>query len=205
MGNTKKRPFKWVAGWLCLDFVNTKNWDSHDPIYERFHHYPDLVQWNDEAGLLTTWEVHQLFEMAEKHPTEAEAVFEQGLTLRTLIHQIFSAIATEQMPPAADLAQLNTALLDILALSKIIQHEEGFKWAWAGQTEAPERVLWPLLRSTTELLTTGQLQRVGQCAGSSCGWLFLDTSRNHSRRWCQMQHCGNQAKARRYYQRKRVG
>ena len=53
------------------------------------------------------------------------------------------------------------------------------------------------------LLTDAELQRVRQCAGDPCGWLFYDTSRNRRRRWCTMEGCGNRAKARRYYQRRR--
>ncbi|MCB0153982.1 MAG: CGNR zinc finger domain-containing protein, partial [Anaerolineae bacterium] len=56
--------------------------------------------------------------------------------------------------------------------------------------------------SAAELLTSDRLNRVGQCAGESCGWLFLDTTRNHSRRWCEMEHCGNRAKAKRHYRRR---
>jgi predicted RNA-binding Zn ribbon-like protein len=44
--------------------------------------------------------------------------------------------------------------------------------------------------------------RVRQCGGENCGWLFLDTSRNRSRQWCDMRDCGNLAKVRRFRQRR---
>jgi predicted RNA-binding Zn ribbon-like protein len=66
-------------------------------------------------------------------------------------------------------------------------------------------MLWPVARSAADLLTSAEeLARVGQCADDrGCGWLFFDTSRNHSRRWCAMKDCGNRAKARRHYRRQR--
>ncbi|MCL4370559.1 MAG: CGNR zinc finger domain-containing protein [Chloroflexi bacterium] len=66
-------------------------------------------------------------------------------------------------------------------------------------------MLWPVARSAGELLTSSELGRVRKCAGYPCGRLFLDTSRNQSRRWCDMKSCGNLAKARRHYARIRAG
>jgi predicted RNA-binding Zn ribbon-like protein len=56
-----------------------------------------------------------------------------------------------------------------------------------------------------ELLRTVDLVQVRVCplAEGGCGWLFLDRSRNGSRRWCSMEDCGAQAKARRLNDRRR--
>jgi predicted RNA-binding Zn ribbon-like protein len=64
-------------------------------------------------------------------------------------------------------------------------------------------MLAPIVKSAADLLLSDMLDRVKQCEGDPCGWLFLDTSRNRSRRWCSMEDCGNRAKARRFYQRKK--
>lgn len=202
----ERRPFKWVGGWLCLDFVDSKNWDSHDPVYERFHGYEDLVRWNEAAGRLSELEGQQLLTQAAQQPTPAAHIFEQGLALRQVIHRVFATIAREDAPAEADLARLNEHLAGLLARSKInqISAEHGFTWAWAGPSDALERVLWPIAWSAAELLTSDKLGRVGQCAGESCGWLFLDTTRNRSRRWCEMEHCGNRAKAKRHYRRRKA-
>lgn len=47
------------------------------------------------------------------------------------------------------------------------------------------------------------VDRVRECAGESCDVVYLDTSRNRSRRWCSMERCGARAKASAYYQRHR--
>ena len=74
-------------------------------------------------------------------------------------------------------------------------------WGGAGSVDALERVLWPVVRSAADLLTSPERGRVRRCGGANCDWLFMDNSRNHSRRWCDMGSCGNRAKARRYYAR----
>jgi predicted RNA-binding Zn ribbon-like protein len=75
-------------------------------------------------------------------------------------------------------------------------------WTWAAADDALEAPLWPILRSAAEILTSEDRQQVRECAGTACTWLFLDRSRNRSRRWCSMESCGNREKARRHYRRK---
>ncbi|MBN1859137.1 CGNR zinc finger domain-containing protein [Candidatus Bipolaricaulota bacterium] len=81
--------------------------------------------------------------------------------------------------------------------------EERFQWGWSDAEDQLEWPVWILARSAADLLTSDERDRVRRCAGPDCGWLFVDISRNHSRRWCDMADCGNRAKARRSYARKR--
>jgi predicted RNA-binding Zn ribbon-like protein len=84
--------------------------------------------------------------------------------------------------------------------------EGGFRWGWDEESDSLTKVLWPVAKAAADLLTSEghALKRLHQCAASDCGWLFIDMSRNHSRRWCDMSNCGNVAKARRHYHRKKV-
>jgi predicted RNA-binding Zn ribbon-like protein len=200
----ERPPFKAVGGWLCLDFVNSVNWDSPERAAERFFDYTDLVRWGQFAAALTEAEAQQLLRAAAGRPGEAAAVYEQALALRATIHRIFAAVANGSSPAAGDLAALNAALAEALAHARLVASGSGFTWSWAGAPESLARPLWLVVGSAAALLTSEQLARVGQCAGESCGWLFLDTSRNRSRRWCEMEHCGNRAKARRHYRRKQA-
>jgi predicted RNA-binding Zn ribbon-like protein len=140
---------------------------------------------------------------AEVHPAQASAVLDQAIALRETIYRIFSAVATGRSPEAADLAALNAAISQAMAHLRIIETPAGFVWGWDGGDDALDQMLWPVVRSAADLLTSKELERVGECAEHQrCGWLFLDVSRNHSRRWCSMELCGNRAKVRRHYQRK---
>ena len=89
-------------------------------------------------------------------------------------------------------------------LKRIGSEADSFTWEWTGDEAALDRMLWPVVGSAADLLTSEDLDRVGECQGDGCGWLFIDMSRNHSRRWCDMGDCGNRAKARRHYRRKKA-
>ncbi len=86
---------------------------------------------------------------------------------------------------------------------QLIQKGGSYTWGWDNQTLSLESILWPISYSAAELLKQGDLRRIGECADvDGCGWLFFDTTKNHSRRWCDMKDCGNRDKVRRYYKRK---
>ncbi|MCK4470533.1 MAG: CGNR zinc finger domain-containing protein, partial [Anaerolineae bacterium] len=93
-------------------------------------------------------------------------------------------------------------LHEALSRLEIRPSADRFEWAWVLGENDLDRMLWPIVRSAAELLTSGDLRKVRQCAREGCDWLFVDASKNHSRRWCSMNMCGSRVKARRYYQRK---
>ncbi len=121
--------------------------------------------------------------------------------LREAIFRVFSAIARESSPPTEATRRLNEALPQALARLRLVEDEPGFRWDWE-EDDALDRVLWPVVRSAAELLTSDQLDRVRECAAEDCAWLFIDGSKNRSRRWCDMAVCGNRSKVRRFRERR---
>jgi predicted RNA-binding Zn ribbon-like protein len=190
-----------MGGRLSLDFANTADWHASDQSVEFLTSYHELLAWSRHVGILTGHQVQQLVKEAAHRPADASAVLERAIALREAVYRIFSAVSHGHGPLAADLAALNDELSTALAQSRIIAAAEGFAWEWAGPDDALDRMLWPVLHDVADLLTSPELGRVGQCADDRCGWLFLDASRNRSRRWCSMEACGNRAKARRHYRR----
>jgi predicted RNA-binding Zn ribbon-like protein len=209
---TNAGTLKLLGGRLSLDFVNTADWHASDHPVQFLTSYSDLVAWSQHVGILTDHQVQRLLKEATRRPVDATAVLERAIALREAIYRIFSAISHGRPPQAADLATFNAELSRALAQSRIVSTlqqaqdtaAEGFAWDWAGAEDALDWMLWPVVHDVAGLLTSEELDRVGQCADDRCGWLFLDTSRNRSRRWCSMQDCGNRAKARRHYRRKRA-
>jgi len=201
---TKAGTLKLLGGRLSLDFVNTADWHASDHPVEFLTSYSDLVAWSQHVGILTDHQAQRLLKKAARRPGDASTVLERAITLREAIYRIFSAISRGRPPQAADLATFNVELSEALAQSRIVSTAEGFTWDWADAEEALDWMLWPVAHDAAGLLTSEELDRVGQCADDRCGWLFLDTSRNRSRRWCSMEDCGNRAKARRHYKRKRA-
>ncbi len=193
-----------LGGRLCLDFANTVDWHASDRPEELLTSYEELVAWSQQAGILTGEQAQSLLHQAAERPNEAEAALQQAIALREAIYGVFAAIAHGLSPRESDLSALNAALSEALVHSRIAPTEAGFVWQWVGEEDALDRPLWSIARSAAELLTSDEVRQVGQCADDrGCGWLFVDASRNHSRRWCSIKGCGNRAKARRHYARKR--
>lgn len=205
---------KRVGGRPCLDFVNTvggrisragsrRGKDYADGIVgERLPSYEALLRWSTFADVLSTREASLLARQASARPGEAAAVHERSLTVREAMYRIFKAAIEGWSPQPEDLSALNREL-QIARNHERLVASPGFEWKW-DHPQALDRVLWPVVRSAAELLTSPDLERVGQCPGERCGWLFLDTSRSRRRQWCDMAECGTLAKVRRFRQKRQA-
>jgi predicted RNA-binding Zn ribbon-like protein len=190
--------FELDAGRLCLDFANTR-----DSSGEHVASYADLLAFARQSHLITPRNADWLQAAAGADPSNAQSVLDRALQLRAAIYAIFSALAANHVPPDAGLQELNAELGLTLGHARVLREDDGYRWGWAGQAlDAP---LWPVTRSAADVLTSDlDRPRIRECGGSECQWLFLDTSKNRSRQWCSMAACGNRAKARRHYQRRRT-
>jgi predicted RNA-binding Zn ribbon-like protein len=196
-----------VGGALCLDFVNTLNGHLDGPLgaprHEYLLDYRDLVLWSRHVGILTQDEASLLLAQAGQRQGEAQLALERVVSLRETLYRIFKSIASDLPLGQADLDTLDQARLKILAQSRLVPKSDGFRIEWQGEPESLDRMLAPLILSAVELLTSNELGRLRECDGEVCDWLFVDKSRNHLRRWCSMDHCGNRAKSRRQYARRK--
>lgn len=192
---------KLLGGRLCLDFINTIDPRAGEEAREYLTSYAELVAWSRHTNILADRQARHLIKEAARRTQDAALVLKKAITLREAIYRIFLAIANERQPNEGDLTELNNALSEALAQLRIAPGAAGFVYVWNGDRAALDRMLWPVAQSAGELLTSDELNRVRECPGDKCGWLFMDLSRNNSRRWCDMNVCGNRAKSRRHYQR----
>jgi len=197
------KTFDFESGHLALDFANTLEWHASEHPVERLASYADLLAWAQAAGLVDDRQARALLELSSTNPEAAQAAYQRALALREALYRLFSALAAQQPPDVDDLGRLTAALADSVEHGRLEHGPAGFSWSWPA-ADSCDRPLWPVARAAADLLQDEQLQRVGECADDrGCGYLFLDTSRNHSRRWCSMESCGNRAKARSHYRRAR--
>lgn len=193
-----------LGGELCLDFANTVEPRLGDHRSDYLASYADLVRWARHAGSLSEEEAQRLLLEAEDKPSEAGATWERAVALRETVYRVFSALAEGEQPEASDLEVLTAAHREALAHYSVVPTASSFRW---DRVEGDELggPLWAVALSATRLLTSGELERVKACptGEGGCGWLFYDTSKNKSRRWCSMAECGSRAKMRRLYARKR--
>jgi predicted RNA-binding Zn ribbon-like protein len=189
---------------ICLNFANTVDWHASENPQETLHTYADLVEWSRKSGLVTEAEAKNLKRESEADPAQADRALERAITLREAVYRIFAASAKRDPPAEGDLAELNRSLSKLSRGAGLQKTPQGFVWDWKLDRASMDLPLGAVAISAAELLVSADLERVGQCADEhGCGWLFLDTSRNHSRRWCDSKDCGNRERQRRHYERTR--
>ncbi|HEY3474890.1 MAG TPA: ABATE domain-containing protein [Anaerolineales bacterium] len=190
------------SGHPSLEFTNTVNNHASDQPGETLFQYEDVLVWGKRVGLLRAEQADRLARKAARQPKEAARVFAALLDLREAIYRIFVAQTKGRAPAQEDLKVLNSALSHLTRGAQVVHAAGRFEWQWNVDEDALEAPIWLIARSAVDLMTSEHVQRVGQCADEDgCGWLFVDTSKNHSRRWCDIDDCGNRAKQRRYQKR----
>jgi predicted RNA-binding Zn ribbon-like protein len=197
-------PFRFNAGRLCLDFTNTVRFRPVSERHDLINAYDDLIAWARQATILTAGEAAALGARAAAHPREATVALGRARTVREAAYALFSAQAAKLPPPSDDLRTLNRAIAPAMAQAGLTPAGPRFEWGWPGAEPDLDRITWWVTRSAAELLTSEALTFIRECASYDCGWLFVDATKNRSRRWCDMRTCGNRAKSRRHYERRRA-
>jgi len=198
MTGTERQPL--IAGHPALDFTNSVGWHAGAEQIEQFHRYADLLDWAGDADVLRRQQIAALRRRAAAAPGAARRALGRAIEIRELIYRIFTAVANGTTPKRADLDRLHAERIDAL------EHAEAH---WSGGLSvsfvkgddllAPA---WPLVLAAVDLLRSPELERVRQCANDPCGWLFIDRSKNRSRRWCSSGDCGNESRVRRFRARR---
>jgi predicted RNA-binding Zn ribbon-like protein len=190
-----------LGGRPCLDFVNSLDWRGTEQPVEFLHTYQDLVAWCRHVGTLSDQEAQRLLQKAQTLVREGSRILQDAIKLREIIYRIFVALADGRPAAKRDLEIFNQYFSETMKQSRIINTKEGYFWDTAGDKSKLDCILNPIIRSAADLMVSGERHRVKKCGDPACGWLFLDTSRNKSRRWCDMSDCGNRAKASRFYKK----
>ena len=201
----QKSPFEFTGGNLCLDFANTVDNRGSDHPNDLLTDYSRLLRWGEESGALSRKTAEKLNSLADDSPGNAQLTVRHATQLRDAIYDVFSAVAHRRGIPSTALATLNKAAQHASDHAEVVHANRHFAWEWILPESHLDSMLWPVARAAAELLTSDELAYVRQCASDTCTWLFLDKTKNHRRRWCDMKTCGNRVKARRYYQRQRAG
>ena len=201
-GAPPETEFELTGGSLCLDFANTLG-DRSRATNEHLRNYADLLRFSRQTESLSHSELNDLEVLYADCDGCVEPIFTKVIQLRESIYRIFSDMARGQSPQEQDIDRLNKVLHKALRQLEVRGSGVGFDWAWGGPIQALDRPLWPIARSAAELLTSEDLGCIRECASETCSWLFMDCSRNQRRRWCDMSTCGNRAKARRHYQKRK--
>ena len=188
--------FELVAGNPALDFVNTLDWRFRESGPEELiHDYDHLLRFATQSGLLTPGQT-QLIRRAATSRTASEALL-SALDLREAVAQIFYALMDGVPPPTGAIKKLNHYLHIAESNRNLTWSDSRLQPSWLSRSD-PNLPVWLLAQSASDLLSSDAITSIRDCADPQCRWLFLDTSKNHTRRWCDMKVCGNRMKARRF-------
>jgi predicted RNA-binding Zn ribbon-like protein len=202
--------WKFVAGSICLNFTNTvggRVWHDENNLLDykiltdKLESFEDLIDWGKEIGFLNEASVKKINLFASQNEKAVKKIFQRAVALRESIYKIFISLTENKEPSHEDIDLLNSECAAAREKQKLYYDSNKFKWNFELQDTEQESIIWYVSLSAVELLVSEQLKRVKQCPGDNCGWLFLDSSKNGSRQWCDMKDCGNVAKVRRYRER----
>jgi predicted RNA-binding Zn ribbon-like protein len=184
---------------LCLNYANTLSWRGSDRPAEKLHGLADILRWTEHSGVVRPAATEKLRRWSRNHQAEAAEVFAEAITIREVVFRIFSAIAVGASVQAKDFVVLKAVLAKTPPRSQLARLGRHCGW-WVEQGQpSVAGVLAPVLWSAGDLMLNAESRPIRRCANQECLWLFIDQSKNSTRRWCDMNACGNRAKARRHY------
>ena len=191
-----------IGGHLALDFANTAGWHASEHRKEWLTGYREVIAWARQAAALSQGAAKALLKQADRHPGLAEAAHVQILDWREGVYRIFTCVAHGRSPVEDDLDLLHRARQSALATSELRwQSGTGGTLHWPKDGKDLLLPAYPAVLAAADLLSAGDFGRLRQCGNHPCGWLFLDTSRSGTRRWCSAAECGNAARVRRFRER----
>jgi predicted RNA-binding Zn ribbon-like protein len=191
------------GGAACLDFINSAFDTEKEVIVERLHTYNDMLVLAERSSILAHSRIALLKKMAKKQQDDAIRVLQQARRVREVMFKVFSSVAHKTLHTVDDriLRRFNSYLSS--ALSNRVFEINGSNLQQSLKSEPLDLMepIWGFLLSAHDLLRDKDQQYIKQCGG--CEWIFIDETKNHKRKWCDMQTCGSSEKSKRYYQRKK--
>src|SRR5882672_2472225 len=199
---TRSEPdYAWdfCGGHLAIDFTNTVG-SRGGVSKEHFNTYADVVSWAEARGVIGRADAQRLRREAARRPAAAAEALASVVALREAVYRVIAAVASGRKPAGGDLARVNASVGASLSGAHLRPHGGRLElsFARAGAPALHEPIVTPVVRAAIDMLTTAAIQRVRSCADESCAWLFVDTTRSGTRRWCDMKVCGNRNKVRRF-------
>ena len=213
LSDAPESPFKFVGGDLSVDFVNTVDWSDRGLLEERLTDYDRLLEWAEDAEIVSAMQAGRLRARAARVPREAQQALAAAYHVRWVLRCLLESLIVGKRASDA-LNEFNALLLDVYQRLVLAWPREGsarardaagpaLQWEWRDMDERLEAVLWPVVRAAAALLTSGDAAKLRICGGPDCGWMYVDRSRNGLRRWCEMSVCGTREKSRRRSVRRR--
>ncbi|MBW8687533.1 CGNR zinc finger domain-containing protein [Chitinophaga rhizophila] len=191
------------GGALCFHFINTVNaWRGYNA-HEYLGSYTEVIEWCDKVDILDQAQRSALSEYAAQDEKATGIAMQKLLKAREVLYYFFSGIAENDGATLATgvLEKFNKALTSALAHLQFESSPAGMRAVLKQEYHDLLAPLWAVMKSAYDVLTTEEHSRIKEC--ETCGWIFLDHTKNNKKRWCSPRSCGTADKSKRYYQRKK--
>lgn len=198
------QPADLVGGDPALDLVNTVTARDSEP-RDWLDDYAALLRWARQTACFARADLSALEALQAQAPAKAAAALARCKALREALCDALYALADGKAPSAADLDLIDQARLAASKAARLVSRRSRLQTEWSAERSGLDLIAHVITAYAIELLKDARLDRLRVCDGHDCGWVFVDTSKNGRRRWCDMATCGNVAKARRFQQRARDG
>jgi len=194
--------FQLIAGHLALDFANTPDY-RYDPdrLIDLLPSYERFLAFCRQSGIIRAAQMRKLLDGLSE--SDAQRVLKEVIEFREALYFLILSAVRGSPPDESHLRALNRISSEARAIGEVVWHKRGFVRSVREVTERPDEPLRQVAYAAVDLITSPDIDDVRECSEKTCRWLFLDRSRNHSRRWCDMRLCGNRSKAKRFYARRR--
>jgi predicted RNA-binding Zn ribbon-like protein len=192
-------PFKLHAGHPALELVNTLDFRFSAETVDLIPTYKGLLRFATQLELLTAEQARKLGRSVEEK--QAQRVLASTVELREALAAVFYGRMEGGKAPAAQMQVLEQQFHAAAVHRRLLAGHAHLEWSWSGVERQAEIPLWMLAQAASDLLVSSDAELVKDCGDPTCRWLFLDVSKNHTRRWCDMKTCGNRMKARRHHAR----
>ena len=202
-GKPYAETFRCPGGALCLDFCNSGQNAREPSGTESIAGFPDLVDWLEAAEAVTRDQAARLRRGAAASPRAAAQVWGRAMKLRDALFRVFNARAEGRAIAREDLSIIEAEHARAASFARLSRDGDGYRWTLDPSAAALDAAMQPLVESAASLLTSAKMERLRRCGNSTCYWLFIDETKNHSRRWCEMASCGNVVKVRRHREKAR--
>jgi predicted RNA-binding Zn ribbon-like protein len=195
---TLKR-FFFVGNCLCLDYINTQIVEGGRMV-DLVGGFDDLVSWSFQAQVIGSSGAAEIIRNWTTK-SDAESTLQLARDFRANLRQMCERIVRGRPVPQSTIDQINDLLSHQTGHTRLRRVKGGFEKQFRAEFSKPVHLLWPVAESVCDLLCYADLSLIKRCENESCALYFYDNTKNHRRRWCSMNACGNRMKAAAHYRR----
>lgn len=188
---------------LCCNFINTVSSWKTTKNYDYFVTYDDFIEWCFKLEVSNPERLKILRESAQEQPAEALIALHRIKEIRKVLQGLIAAVAQDNNDKKlAFLPATNLLLVDAISRQRLLYADGKFIMDQVDFTSDLMSPVWKAVHSLSELLTDHDTERIKECP--MCGWVFLDETKNGSRKWCSIKACGTTDKMMRYNRKKKL-